>query len=164
MRLVLHGLNNIETELPFRATITASGGFNCIYCLQYRRRNLRFLRGSCTEIPCEDDSIDLIASFETIENINEHDRFLSEIKRVLTPSGILVISSPHKTEHRKASGSANPFHQAELTHAEFVLLIRKTLKHSVVGRQRLVVGSWIAPDGLSPKVSAATFAEDFKAS
>ena len=73
---------------------------------KYRRRNLHFVQGSCTEIPCEDHSIDLVASFETIEHISEHDAFLSEIKRVLAPGGILVISSPHKAEYQKVSESA----------------------------------------------------------
>jgi ubiquinone/menaquinone biosynthesis C-methylase UbiE len=124
---------------------------------KYRRRNLHFVQGSCTEIPCEDRSIDLVASFETIEHIREHDRFLSEIKRVLAPGGILVISSPHKTEYQKVSEAANPFHEAELDHNEFVQLITKTFKHYVAARQRLVVGSWIAPDAASATVSTATF-------
>ena len=124
---------------------------------KYRRRNLHFVQGSCTEIPCEDHSIDLVASFETIEHIREHDRFLSEIKRVLAPGGILVISSPHKAEYQKVSEAANPFHEAELDHDEFVQLITKTFKHYVAARQRLVVGSWIAPDAASATVSAATF-------
>jgi Peptidase C39 family/Methyltransferase domain len=78
-----------------------------------------------TQIPCEDQSIDLVASFETIEHISEHDVFLSEIKRVLAPGGILVISSPHKAEYQKVSEAPNPFHEAELDHDEFVRLITK---------------------------------------
>lgn len=124
---------------------------------KYRLRNLHFVRGSCTEIPCPDQSIDLVASFETIEHISEHDAFLSEIKRVLAPGGILVISSPHKAEYQKVSEAANPFHEAELDHDEFVQLIAKTFKHYVAAKQRLVIGSWIAPDEPSAQVSTATF-------
>ena len=124
---------------------------------KYQRDNLHFVRGSCTEIPCEDGSIDLVASFETIEHISEHDAFLSEIKRVLAPGGILVISSPHKAEYQKVSEAANPFHEAELDHAEFVQLITRTFEHHVAAKQRLVIGSWIAPDEPSAQVSTATF-------
>jgi hypothetical protein len=99
----------------------------------------------------------LVASFETIEHISEHDAFLSEIKRVLAPGGILVISSPHKAEYQKVSEAANPFHQAELDHDEFVQLITKRFKHCVAAKQRLVIGSWIAPDEPSAQVSTATF-------
>ncbi|HEX7530157.1 MAG TPA: methyltransferase domain-containing protein [Pyrinomonadaceae bacterium] len=124
---------------------------------KYPRGNLHFVQGSCTEIPCKDHSIDLVASFETIEHISEHDLFLSEIKRVLAPGGILIISSPHKAEYQKVSETANPFHEGELDHDEFVQLITKTFKHCVAAKQRLVIGSWIAPDEPSAKVSTATF-------
>lgn len=124
---------------------------------KYRRRNLHFLQGECTKIPCHDQSVDLVASFETIEHISEHDRFLAEIRRVLAPGGILVISSPHKTEYRKVSEAPNPFHAAELDHDEFVRLVTRTFKHCVAAKQRLVVGSWIAPDAPSAKVATATF-------
>ena len=124
---------------------------------KYPRRNLRFIQGTCLAIPCEDHSIDLVASFETIEHISEHDAFLSEIKRVLVPGGILVISSPHKAEYQKVSEPANPFHEAELDHDEFVQLLTKTFKYCVAAKQRLVIGSWIAPDAPSAQVSTATF-------
>jgi ubiquinone/menaquinone biosynthesis C-methylase UbiE len=124
---------------------------------KYRRRNLCFVQGTCLVIPCEDHSIDLVASFETIEHISEHDAFLSEIKRVLVPGGILVISSPHKAEYQKVAEAANPFHEAELDHDEFVQLITKTFKYCVAAKQRLVIGSWIAPDAPSAQVSTATF-------
>jgi ubiquinone/menaquinone biosynthesis C-methylase UbiE len=124
---------------------------------KYERPNLDFVEGSCTQIPCEDQSIDLVASFETIEHISEHDTFLSEIKRVLAPGGILVISSPHKAEYQKVSEAPNPFHEAELDHDEFVQLITKRFKHCVAAKQRLVIGSWIAPDEPSAQVSTATF-------
>ncbi len=124
---------------------------------KYRRGNLRFVEGGCTDIPCEDGSIDLVASFETIEHIDAHDVFLQEIKRVLAPGGILIISSPDRTEYNKVSSAANPFHQHELLHDEFAKLVGGMFAHRVTGRQRLVSGSWIAPDGSDERVAAATF-------
>ena len=129
---------------------------------KYPHRNLEFIEGSCTEIPCADHSIELVASFETIEHLADHAQFLSELKRVMTPGAILVISSPDKIEYRRASGMANPYHAAELAHEEFVALMKKSFKHCVAGRQRLVVGSWVAPDAASPKVAAATFHGGFR--
>ena len=124
---------------------------------KYQHRNLRFLEGSCTEIPCEDHSVDLVTSFETIEHIAEHKVFLAEIKRVLVPRGVLIISSPDKAEYRRISVNANPFHEAELGHAEFVQLMRKSFRHCISARQRLAVGSWIAPDEPSMSVATATY-------
>lgn len=124
---------------------------------KYQRSNLRFREGDCAALPLADNSIDLVASFETIEHISAHERFLGEIKRVLAPDGVLVISSPDKNEYAKVSQSANPFHQAELTHEEFVQLVGRMFRHCVIGKQRLVVGSWIAPDGTAPLAAASTF-------
>ncbi len=45
-------------------------------------------------LPISDESIDLVASFEVIEHIPNTDRFLSEIARVLTAEGVVVLSSP----------------------------------------------------------------------
>ena len=113
---------------------------------RYRRRNLKFLEGTCSAIPCPDHSFDLIVSFETLEHIAEQAVFLAEIKRVLAPKGILVISSPDKTEYRKISETPNPFHENELSHDGFARLLRGEFKYVMAGKQRLVAGSWIAPD------------------
>jgi SAM-dependent methyltransferase len=102
-----------------------------------------------------------VASFETIEHIADHPRFLAELKRVLAPGGVVVISSPDKAEYRRRSAAGNPFHEAELTHDEFLQLMKETFKHCIGGKQRLVVGSWMAPDAASAKVGAATFQGGF---
>jgi 2-polyprenyl-3-methyl-5-hydroxy-6-metoxy-1,4-benzoquinol methylase len=124
---------------------------------KYRDRNLEFLVGDCLEIPCADASFDLVASFETIEHIADHERFLSEIKRVLAPGGIVLISSPDKAAYRAVSAGGNPFHQAELTHGEFLRLLEANFQHYLAAKQRLVVGSWIAPDTSMEGVVTGTF-------
>lgn len=123
---------------------------------KYRRRNLKFLEGTCSAIPCADQSIDLVASFETIEHIAEHKAFLAEIKRVLAPKGLLIISSPDKSEYRKISPTPNPFHELELSHDEFSRLVGTKFKYTVIGKQRLVVGSWIASDNEVSGIGSAT--------
>ena len=56
----------------------------------YKRDNLGYQVGSCTEIPVGDASIDVLVSFETLEHISEQEKFLAEIKRVLAPTGWAV--------------------------------------------------------------------------
>ncbi|MEP6936774.1 MAG: glycosyltransferase [Chthoniobacterales bacterium] len=124
---------------------------------KYGRENLQFLVGACEHLPVENDSADLVVSFETIEHVAEPERFLSEIKRVLTPNGLLIISSPDKREYSDINGSRNPFHKSELYHRDFVRLLRSYFKECIIGKQRPVVGSWIAADEPSPEVSFGTF-------
>src|SRR5260370_27720021 len=61
---------------------------------KYTRGNLHFCIGDCRQIPLQAQSVDVVASFETLEHIAEHDQFLTEIRRVLRPGGRLIVSSP----------------------------------------------------------------------
>ena len=40
----------------------------------HKANNLRFEKGSCLAIPLEDDAVDVVVSFETIEHIADHAR------------------------------------------------------------------------------------------
>ncbi len=63
---------------------------------KYVRPNLRFLRGAADAIPLDSSSIDVVVSFETLEHHDKHEEMLSEIKRILRPNGLLIISTPDK--------------------------------------------------------------------
>src|SRR3954451_11908286 len=87
----------------------------------YELPNLRFEQASCTELPFEDGSFDLIVAFEVIEHLENWKGFLQEARRVLAPAGQLIVSTPNKlyyTESRGAHG-ANPFHVHEFEFEEF---------------------------------------------
>lgn len=127
----------------------------------YRKENLEFIAGTCAKIPCPDASVDLVVSFETIEHLDDHDGFLAEIRRVLAPSGVLVISSPNKAEYEAATGATNEYHRRELSHEEFRRLLERAFRHCLLGRQRLVAGSWIGADEPGGGVATGTFRGGF---
>ncbi len=54
------------------------------------------MQSSASQLPIETSSIDVIVSFETIEHLTEQEEMMFEIKRVLKPNGIVIISSPDK--------------------------------------------------------------------
>jgi len=62
--------------------------------------NARFEVAPCTQLPLADASVDVAVSFETIEHIEEQEPFVSELARVLRPSGLLVLSCPNRAEYR----------------------------------------------------------------
>ena len=112
---------------------------------KYAGNNLVFRHGSASEIPVESDSIDLVVSFETIEHHDKHVEMLAEIKRVLKPDGVLVISSPDKLEYSDKPEYSNPFHVKELYLEEFEELLNKYFRnHSLYG-QRIIYGSGVIP-------------------
>lgn len=111
----------------------------------YTRPNLTFVEGDCGEIPLANNSVDCVVSFETIQHIAHHERFLSEIKRVLEPSGWLLISSPDRIVYGMHRREANSFHKRELTHQDFVAVLKSQFRNCIFARQDAVSGSAILP-------------------
>ncbi len=107
----------------------------------YKRDNLRYLVGSCAGIPLPDASVDVVVSFETIEHHDEHDAMMDEIRRVLRPGGVLVISSPDKRTYSDERAFRNEFHVKELYAEEFAALLKSRFPHVTMFGQRIVYGS-----------------------
>jgi glycosyltransferase involved in cell wall biosynthesis/ubiquinone/menaquinone biosynthesis C-methylase UbiE len=108
---------------------------------RYKRENLDFKVGNCADIPLEDKSVDLVVSFETIEHLAEHEKMMQEVKRVLRPDGLLLISSPDKQNYSVNPGYSNPYHVKELYEHEFKHLLENYFKNVVYFGQRVVFGS-----------------------
>ena len=124
----------------------------------YYANNLSFVVGSCDSVPLPGASFDVVTSFETIEHHDKHDEMLREIKRVLKPEGILIISSPNRLTYSDKPGYTNPFHVKELYHDEFYELLRKQFKYVRVYGQRLATASFVGPlqDSTQPALEALT--------
>ncbi len=112
---------------------------------RYTHPNLSFRQGSCTRIELPDASIDLAVSFETLEHHAEHDAMLSELRRVLSPGGILVISTPDRLHYSDALAYNNPYHVRELYAEEFFALMRRYFLYTRFLGQRIAYGSLMAP-------------------
>ena len=104
-------------------------------------RNLTFRQGSATEIPLEDASFDVVVSFETVEHLDGQVKMLSEIRRVLRPRGILVLSSPNRPVYSAEGESKNEFHVRELDFGELDALLRTQFPAVRYFGQRLMAGS-----------------------
>src|SRR5258706_392578 len=118
---------------------------------KYNRANLQFLVGSCTDIPLADKTVDVVVSFETIEHHDQHSKMMMEFKRVLKPVGMLIISTPDKSQYSEMLGIRNPHHVKELLREEFQSLLAEQFGHVRLLGQRVVFGSVIVPPlGKSP--------------
>jgi 2-polyprenyl-3-methyl-5-hydroxy-6-metoxy-1,4-benzoquinol methylase len=105
------------------------------------------------DLPFEDGSFDVVVSFETIEHVAEPERALDELKRVLDPEGVLVISTPNARKYL----ADNEFHLREFTSEEFVAVLGERFQHVVVRYQDAYLASAVlseaeqlAADGATP--------------
>lgn len=144
--LSLHAAQVIGVDIAAEAVDHAN--------VKYRRPNLTFRIGECAAIPCADNSIDLIVSFETLEHHDKHDETFQEFKRVLRPGGKLLISSPDKKYYSDIRNFHNKFHVRELYEEEFHNLMEKYFKNVSYFSQRICYGSVLLPtSGLAPAKS-----------
>jgi ubiquinone/menaquinone biosynthesis C-methylase UbiE len=100
----------------------------------YPLANLRFVAGSATDVPLPEASFDLVTAFEVIEHVAEGTKLLAEARRLLRPTGLLLVSTPNTTyyaETRAASGP-NPFHVREYTYDEFAAAIAAVFPHAQI--------------------------------
>lgn len=109
----------------------------------YKSQNLDFKVGTCSSIPLENNSVDVVVSFETIEHHDRHEEMLTEIKRVLKVDGILIISSPDKKYYSDDLNYNNPFHVKELYLEDFEILIKRYFSFYQLYYQRYLSGSLI---------------------
>lgn len=104
--------------------------------------------GSAENIPLEDESVDLIISFETIEHIRHPVAFLDECLRVLAPGGTVIISTPNSAVFA-AFGAISPFHCSEMTEAEFESLLRSRFVHCTFYGQGVPRAGWLSPRSIA---------------
>lgn len=90
----------------------------------YVKKNLYFLQGNALHLPFETNSFDVVASFETIEHIREYKNYVKEMKRVLTPGGIFICSTPHINYTRHPL-----YHVKEFYPEEFFQVLKMCFDH-----------------------------------
>lgn len=114
-----------------------------------QQHNLRYAVGSVAQLPFPDASFDLVVSFETIEHLPQalQAPMLAEFARVLSPSGLLVLSSPNRPLYSDARDYRNPFHVHELDRAELASLLAPHFAAVRWHHQRPLVASalWAEP-------------------
>lgn len=93
---------------------------------KYTNSNLKFIKGSIEALPFEENSVDVLVSFETIEHVDEkiQGKFLKEAKRILKQDGVFIISTPDKKIYSDQYNYKNKFHIKEFYKGEFINFLK----------------------------------------
>lgn len=94
-------------------------------------KGIKFIEHNVEELPFEDNSFDVVVSYETIEHLDNPEKFLMEIKRVIRGDGIIIVSCPNDPYYYKNDSTDNPFHKRKYTWFDFQKLAIKYLGRNV---------------------------------
>ncbi|MFQ5578179.1 MAG: class I SAM-dependent methyltransferase, partial [Anaerolineae bacterium] len=89
----------------------------------YHHPVLRYLQASALQLPFADQTFDFVFSSQVIEHVPSVAAFLAEVKRVLSPTGFCLITTPNKTLFTPLKTGNNPHHLNEMdlrTYAEYM--------------------------------------------
>ena len=63
------------------------------------QRNIEFINSTSTKLPFADNTVDRVLALESAQHFKPLENFISESKRILTSSGLLVMAIPVITEN-----------------------------------------------------------------
>jgi SAM-dependent methyltransferase len=98
--------------------------------------------GDVRSLPYKDGSFDLIVCFEVIEHVEDPAPVLDELRRLLAPEGVLLISSPN----RGVYPPGNEYHLHEFTPGELRTELEERFANVRLMRQHAYVGAAVLSD------------------
>jgi len=104
--------------------------------------DVEFIAGDIAALPLEDATYDVAVCFEAIEHVQDQARALDELRRILTPSGLLFISSPNREVYLEG----NPHHTREYTPDELRSALEERFANVRLERQQAWLISMICDD------------------
>jgi 2-polyprenyl-3-methyl-5-hydroxy-6-metoxy-1,4-benzoquinol methylase len=107
-----------------------------------------FSVGDVAALEFASDSFDLVVCFEVIEHVEDADAVLDELRRVLAPDGLLVISSPNRDRYVPG----NPHHRYEFLPEELTGALEGRFEQVRLVRQH----DWLASAILEDEVFAGS--------
>ena len=91
----------------------------------YNKDNLSYEIMDGTKLKFEDNTFDVVVSFETIEHTTRFHEMIKELKRVIKPNGIIYLSTPNIKINSPTGIVTNPYHTQEWDYVEFYKIINK---------------------------------------
>jgi ubiquinone/menaquinone biosynthesis C-methylase UbiE len=87
--------------------------------------NLVFQQLDGTALPFENESLDMVVSFETIEHTTQYNEMIGEFVRVLKKGSYALISTPNILINSPSGVVENKFHTQEFTYEELNAILKQ---------------------------------------
>ncbi|MEW5975179.1 MAG: methyltransferase domain-containing protein [Acidobacteriota bacterium] len=87
--------------------------------------NADYVVGDAAALGYRTDCFDAVVCFEVIEHLWNQQSLLEEVKRVLKPGGVLIISTPNRVFYTLERQEANPYHTREFDFEEFLSFLKE---------------------------------------
>lgn len=112
----MRAIHRIAPEVNFREILEVGGGQSGLTALLYpqskitnldlnseysqalcnQQERVRFVCGDATALPFNNNSFDAVTMFDVLEHIAQHEKAVSEVRRILRPDGFLLVSTPNE--------------------------------------------------------------------
>ncbi|HYE76660.1 MAG TPA: class I SAM-dependent methyltransferase [bacterium] len=109
--------------------------------LEGLKGRLAYVLSDVTHTGLSEGTFPGITAFEILEHLEHPEELLQEIRRLLAPGGIAVVSTPHKGVYQ--AGGENHFHFQEYTLPEFKALLEEAFPDwtvELVGQRKIGMG------------------------
>ena len=109
---------------------------------KYVRSNLRFIHGSAAEVPSgAGGPFDVVVCFDVLGRVTEIDKLMGEVKRLLAPGGVFLVSIPRMLRYSDLAGVTNAFHVCEMGIEDLAALLKRFFRNAALFGQRTFPGS-----------------------
>jgi SAM-dependent methyltransferase len=99
---------------------------------EYASPKVHAVQGDCTRLPFVSGAMDAVVAFEVIEHLKDWPALLEEVRRVLAPAGVFLVSTPNRLYYAESRDTPNEFHVHEFDYEEFQAELRKVFPHTTI--------------------------------
>ena len=126
--------------------------------IEYARQSfgsprVHFAQSDCLALPFRSGQFELVVAFEIIEHLDA-EPFLAELRRVLDPSGLLILSTPNRLYYTEDRGEINPFHRREFSYPEFEEILQALFPYRAILFENHVAGLMVSGPDAEPNFTA----------
>lgn len=104
----------------------------------FKKNNLTFAVMDGTALPFNDNDLDMVVSFETIEHTTQYENMVDEFWRCIKKGGKLVVSTPNIVVNSPGGKIVNPYHTQEFNYDQLENILSKRFNGFQLGGQAYI--------------------------